>query len=102
VNFIRKAFHALKQTFVPENVRSAFKLLGLEFNITQTPSHCCFERTSCVEVEGSTRLRKLNILWTNSPKEVEKRDMDGSINMNRADKSPFSVTLAARPENICS
>jgi hypothetical protein len=37
VNFIRKAFHALKQRFVPENVRSAFKMLGLEFNITQTP-----------------------------------------------------------------
>jgi hypothetical protein len=33
VNFIRKAFHALKQTFVPWNVRSAFKLLELEFNI---------------------------------------------------------------------
>jgi hypothetical protein len=36
-NFFRNAFHALKQTFVPDNVRSAFKLLGLEFNITQTP-----------------------------------------------------------------
>jgi hypothetical protein len=37
VNSIRKAFHALKETFIPDNVRSAFKLLGLEFNITQTP-----------------------------------------------------------------
>jgi hypothetical protein len=37
VNFIRRAFHTLKQTFVPDNVRSAFKLLGLDFNITQTP-----------------------------------------------------------------
>jgi hypothetical protein len=37
VNFIRNAFHALKQTFVPDNVRSAFKLLGIEFNIPQTP-----------------------------------------------------------------
>jgi hypothetical protein len=37
VNFIRNAFHALKQTFVLDNVESAFKLLGLEFNITQTP-----------------------------------------------------------------
>jgi hypothetical protein len=33
VNFIRNAFHALKQAFVPDNVRSAFKLLGFEFNI---------------------------------------------------------------------
>jgi hypothetical protein len=37
VNFIWNAFHALKQTFVPDNVRSVFKLLGLEFNIPQTP-----------------------------------------------------------------
>jgi hypothetical protein len=44
----------------------------------------------------------LNIPWTNSPKEVEKRDMDGSIDMNRTDKSSFSVALAARSENICS
>jgi hypothetical protein len=35
VNFIRKAFHTLKQPFVPENVRSAFKLPGLEFTMTQ-------------------------------------------------------------------
>jgi hypothetical protein len=37
VTFIRNAFHALKQPFVPDNLRSAFKQLGLEFNITQTP-----------------------------------------------------------------
>jgi hypothetical protein len=37
VNFIRNSFHALKQTFVPDNVGSVFKLLGLEFNIPQTP-----------------------------------------------------------------
>jgi exopolysaccharide biosynthesis predicted pyruvyltransferase EpsI len=36
VNFIRNAFRALKETFVPDNVRSAFKLPELEFNITQT------------------------------------------------------------------
>jgi hypothetical protein len=36
VNFIRNAFHALKQTFVPDNVRSVFNLLGLECNIRQT------------------------------------------------------------------
>jgi hypothetical protein len=36
VNFIRNTFRALKQTFVPDNVRSTFKLLGLEFNIPQT------------------------------------------------------------------
>jgi hypothetical protein len=42
VNFIRNAFHALKQTFVLDNVRSVFKLLGLEFNITQTPDTLLF------------------------------------------------------------
>jgi hypothetical protein len=36
VNFIRNAFHALKQTFVPDNVRNALKLLGFAFNIPQT------------------------------------------------------------------
>jgi hypothetical protein len=37
VNFIRNSFRALKQTFVPDNAWSEFKLLGLEFNIPQTP-----------------------------------------------------------------
>jgi hypothetical protein len=37
VNFIRNSFHALEQTFVLDNVRSIFELLGLEFDITQTP-----------------------------------------------------------------
>jgi hypothetical protein len=42
VNSILDAFHALTQTFVPDHVRSAFKLLGLEFNITQTPCTLLF------------------------------------------------------------
>jgi hypothetical protein len=38
VGFIQKAFHLLKQTFVPDNVRNAFKMLGFEFNIAKSPS----------------------------------------------------------------
>jgi hypothetical protein len=37
VRFIQNAFHALKQTFIPDNVKNAFKMLGLEFDVTQTP-----------------------------------------------------------------
>jgi hypothetical protein len=37
IAFIQKAFHSLKQTFVPNNVRNAFKMLGFEFNITKSP-----------------------------------------------------------------
>jgi hypothetical protein len=37
VAFIQKASHSLKQTFVPDNVRNAFKMLGFEFNITKSP-----------------------------------------------------------------
>jgi hypothetical protein len=42
MNFIRNTFHASKQSFIPDNIRSAFKLLGPEFNITQTPSKLLF------------------------------------------------------------
>jgi hypothetical protein len=76
--------------------------LDLNLILLKLRAHHCFERTSCVEVKGSRKFRKLNITLTNSPKDVEKRDMDGSINMNRADKSSFSVTLGARSENICN
>jgi hypothetical protein len=55
-----------------------------------------------VEVRGSRRFGKLTIPWANSPKDVERRDMDGSIKMSRANKSSFSVTLGTRSENICS
>jgi hypothetical protein len=37
VAFIQKAFHSVKQTFVPDNVRNAFKMLGFEFNIAKSP-----------------------------------------------------------------
>jgi hypothetical protein len=40
--------------------------------------------------------------WTNSPKDVEKRDMDGSNKMSRVNKSSFSMTPGTRSENICS
>jgi hypothetical protein len=76
--------------------------LDLNLIVLKRHIHCCFERTNCAEVESSRRFGKRNIPWTNSPKEAEKLDMDGSINMNRGDKSSFSVTLRARSENICS
>jgi hypothetical protein len=37
VAFIQKAFHSLKHTFVPNNVRNVFKMLGLQFNIAKSP-----------------------------------------------------------------
>jgi hypothetical protein len=37
IAFIQKAFHSLKQTLVPDNVRNAFKVLGFEFNIAKSP-----------------------------------------------------------------
>jgi hypothetical protein len=37
VAFIQKAFHSLKQTFVPDNVRNAFNMLGFQFHIANSP-----------------------------------------------------------------
>jgi hypothetical protein len=37
VEFIQKSFHSLKQTFVPDNVRNAFKTLRFEFNLAKSP-----------------------------------------------------------------
>jgi hypothetical protein len=37
VGFIQEDFHSLKQTFVPDNVRNAFKMLGFDFNIAKSP-----------------------------------------------------------------
>jgi hypothetical protein len=34
--FIQKVFHSLKQTFVPDNMRNALKMLGFEFDITKS------------------------------------------------------------------
>jgi hypothetical protein len=52
VNFVRNAFYALKQTFVPDHVRSVFKLLGLEFNITQTPYTLLFRENKLRRSQG--------------------------------------------------
>jgi hypothetical protein len=59
-NFIRKAFHALKQTFVRDNVRSAFKLLGLEFNITQTPYRLPFREDKFDRSQGFQEIWEAN------------------------------------------
>jgi hypothetical protein len=102
VNFIRNAFtHWDTQLF---QIMSAVHLNYLDLNLIllKLRTHCCFERTSWVEARGSRRFGKPTIPWTNSPKDVEKRDVDKSINMGRANKSSFSVTLGTRSENICS
>jgi hypothetical protein len=52
LTFIRNVFHALKQTFVPDNIRSAFKLLGLELNITQTPYTLLFREDKLCRSPG--------------------------------------------------
>jgi hypothetical protein len=51
-NFIQSTFHALKQTFVPDNVKSAFKLVGLEFNIAQTPYALLFREDKLRRSQG--------------------------------------------------
>jgi hypothetical protein len=60
VNFIRNAFHALNQTFVPDNVRSAFKLLGLEFNVTQTPCTLLFREDELRRSQGFQEIWEAN------------------------------------------
>jgi hypothetical protein len=62
VNFIRNAFHALKQTFVPDNVRSAFKLLGVEFNIPQTPYTLLFQEDKLRRSLGFQEIWEVNYL----------------------------------------
>jgi hypothetical protein len=60
VSFIRNAFHALKQTFVQDNFRSAFKLLGLEFNITQTPYTLLFREDKLRRSQGFHEIWEAN------------------------------------------
>jgi hypothetical protein len=59
-NFIRNAFHALKQTFVPYNVRSVFKLFGLEFNITQTSDALLFREDKLSRSQGFQEIWEAN------------------------------------------
>jgi hypothetical protein len=100
-NCIRNAFHALKQTFVPDNVRSAFKLFGLEFNIAQTPYTLLFREDKLRRSQRFQEIWEANHPLDQLSKKVEKRDMDGSIKMSKANKSSFSVTLRTRSGNIC-
>jgi hypothetical protein len=60
VNFIRNAFHALKQTFVLDNVGSAFNLLGLEFNITQIPYPLLFREDKLRRSQGFQEIWEAN------------------------------------------
>jgi hypothetical protein len=61
MNFIRNAFYALKQTFVPDNVRRAFQLLGLEFNITQTLYTLLFRENKVRRSQGFQEIWEANI-----------------------------------------
>jgi hypothetical protein len=52
VNLIRNAFRALQQTFVRDNVRNAFELLRLEFNITHAPYTLLFREDKLRRSQG--------------------------------------------------
>ena len=56
LDVIQKVFHSLKQTFVPDNVRSVLKMLGFEFNVAKLP-HILLLREE--KLRGSRRFRKI-------------------------------------------
>jgi hypothetical protein len=56
VMFIQKAFHSLKQTFVPDNVRNAFKMVGIEFTIAKPPCTLLLREE---KVRGSQGFREI-------------------------------------------
>jgi hypothetical protein len=60
VNFIWNAFHALKEIFVPDNIRTTFKLLGLESNITQTPYTLLFREDKLRRSQGFQEVWETN------------------------------------------
>jgi hypothetical protein len=56
VAFIQQAFHSLKQTFVPDNVRNAFKMLGFELNIAKSPDTLLLQEE---KLRGSRKFPKI-------------------------------------------
>jgi hypothetical protein len=60
---IQKAFHSVKQTFLPDNVRNAFEMLRFKFNIAKSPDTLLL------------REEKLR----GSPGFQEMRDVDGAL-----------------------
>jgi hypothetical protein len=58
--FIQKAFHSLKQTFVADNVRSAFRMLGFEFNISETPYTLLFREEKLRQSHGFREIREVD------------------------------------------
>jgi hypothetical protein len=60
VGFIRNAFYALKQTFVPDNAKNAFKLFGLEFNNPQTLYTFLFREDKLRRSQGFQEIWKAN------------------------------------------
>jgi hypothetical protein len=43
VGFIKRIFHMMKQTLVPDNVRSSFRQIGLRYGIDTSPYVLLFE-----------------------------------------------------------
>jgi hypothetical protein len=56
VAFIQKAFHSLKQAFVPDNVRNAFQILGFQFHIANSPYTRLLREE---KLRGSQRFREI-------------------------------------------
>jgi hypothetical protein len=54
VNFIQNAFHATKQPFA----RSAFRMLGLEFKVTQVPYTLLFGEEKLRQSQGFGEIRE--------------------------------------------
>jgi hypothetical protein len=99
MRFIQNVFRGLKQTLVPNNVRSVFRMLVLELDVTQTPYTLLFREEKLRQNQGFREIWEADNPWTDSPKE-ERRDLDGSTKTSRLKQPSFSVILRTRSADI--
>jgi hypothetical protein len=60
VGFIKRIFHVMKQTLVPENVRSSVRQIGLRYGIDTSPYVLLFEGHMLRQSPGFTSLWQID------------------------------------------
>jgi hypothetical protein len=60
VGFIKRIFHIMKQTLVPDNVRSSFKQIGLRYGIDTSLYVLLFEEHLLRQSPGFTSLWQID------------------------------------------
>jgi hypothetical protein len=98
--FLLKVYHDFKQTMVEINIWDAFTAIEFAYDIEQNPYGLLFDEKKFRQTRGFAGSVSARCHWRVCRRDVENRNLDGSISQNKSIWSKYFAILPVRNEDM--